>query len=80
MLFNYYKSIGFQRFKFERRKETLDVHMYGKCFRIFFNSHIFYFAPYLGSKCKPTTPLQNLSKLLEVQITLVNYSGCLKWI
>ena len=36
MLFNYYKSIGFQRFKFERRKETLDVHMYRKCFRIFF--------------------------------------------
>ena len=36
ILFDYYKSRGFQRFRFKRRKETWDVHMYGKCFRICF--------------------------------------------
>ena len=38
------------------------------------------FSPYIGSRCKPTTPLQHLNKLFEVQITLVSYSGCPKWI
>ena len=42
-------------------------------------SDISYFALYMGSKFKPTIPLQHLNKLLEVQITLVNYSGCSKW-
>ena len=46
----------------------------------FVYSDISYFSPYMGSKCKPTTPLQHLNKLFEVQITLVNYSGCPKWI
>ena len=36
MLFNFYKSRGSQRFGFERRKETIDVHMYDKCFSICF--------------------------------------------
>ena len=49
-------------------------------FQDLFYSHIFYLSPYMGSKCKPTTPLQHLNKLFEVQITLVNYSGCPKWI
>ena len=43
-------------------------------FQDLFYSDTSYFASYMGSKCKLSTPLQHLNKLLEVQITLVNYS------
>ena len=49
-------------------------------FQYLFYSDISYFAPYMGSTCKQTSPLQYLNKLHEVPIILVNYSGCPKWI